>query len=166
MIKIIDNFLPYDDYKQIYEVIMHRDFPWYFNNCIAEKTETNIFNYQFTHIFYNYYKINSDKFHILNPIIDLLKPAAIIRIKANLLTITENPSTIQYHRDFDYPCLTAIYYLNTTNGCTLFKEGKPVDCIANRMVIFDTSLIHSSTKCTDVSRRCVINFNYFGELPK
>lgn len=166
MIKIIDNFLSDNDYKNIYQIIMDHHFPWYFNNHIAKTTESNIFNYQFTHMFYNNYRITSDRFNILNPIIQFLKPAALIRIKANLLTITEKTPTTQYHRDFDYPSLTAIYYLNTTNGPTKFKNGEIVDCVANRIVIFKTSLIHSSTRCADVSRRCVINFNYFGKFPQ
>ena len=50
-----------------------------------------------------------------------------IRIKANLLTKSENLREFGYHVDFPRPIsdnmTTAIYYLNTCNGYTSFIDG-------------------------------------------
>ena len=42
---------------------------------------------------------------------------------------------------------------------TYKKVGK-INCIANRLVIFDSSLEHAGFTCTDEDTRVVINFNY------
>lgn len=65
------------------------------------------------------------------------------------------------HTDFECDCMTSIFYVNTNNGYTLFKNNQKVKSIENRMVIFKSSEIHSSVTCTDSKVRCVINFNFF-----
>jgi len=51
--------------------------------------------------------------------------------------------------------------LNTCNGWTKFKKGGKVDCVANRVVIFNSNLEHAGITCTDQKRKVVINFNYY-----
>jgi len=55
---------------------------------------------------------------------------------------------------------TAIFYINTNNGWTNFKNGDKVESVENRLVIFDSNLEHEGVTCTDEIRRLVINFNY------
>jgi len=67
-----------------------------------------------------------------------------------------------YHRDQEYKAKAAIYYLNTNNGYTQFKEGKEkVHSVKNRMAFFDTGAYHLGTNSTDCKNRLVLNFNYF-----
>lgn len=57
---------------------------------------------------------------------------------------------------------TSIFYLNNTNGPTVFKDGTEVECVKNRLVTFPSTMIHSGKSHTEGdSRRIVINFNYF-----
>ena len=70
-----------------------------------------------------------------------------------------------FHKDlyphFDIPNrLTAIYYVNTNNGWTEFENGDKVPSVENRIVIFDSSQLHTGTRTTNASSRVVINFNY------
>ena len=58
-------------------------------------------------------------------------------------------------------CKVAIYYVNTNNGYTLFKNNKKVMSEKNKLVIFDANTEHASTTCTNQDYRIVINFNYF-----
>ena len=51
-----------------------------------------------------------------------------------------------------------LYYMND-DGQTIFKNGKAVDSIANRMVLFDGGELHTGTTTTNRKVRCVIN-NY------
>ena len=86
-----------------------------------------------------------------------------MRAKANLLTITPKIKQFDFHTDFDDKenLTTAILYLNTCNGYTIFKDGTKVESFANRFVEFDSKLEHTGTTCTDENVRVVINFNYF-----
>jgi hypothetical protein len=98
------------------------------------------------------------------PILQRIQPASIIRIKANLLT---KESTIVEHGlhtdipDLKIPCKTAIFYINTNNGYTIFEDGTKINSLENRLVIFDSNIPHSGSSCTDAKVRCVINLNYY-----
>jgi hypothetical protein len=163
--EIFDDFLPADQFEILRNVIMSQEFPWFFSpgKSYPDEIKTDKSIFQFTHSFYTNYRWVSQYGHILDPIIQVLKPIAIHRIKANLTTIT--PSIIQYAYHIDTPNLvrskTACYYVNTNNGCTVFNSGERVESIANRLVVFDSDNLHSGTSSTDESVRIVINFNYF-----
>ena len=63
------------------------------------------------------------------------------------------------HVDFK-DCKTAIFYLNTNNGYTLFDKGDKIPSLENRVVEFDSNLKHCAVDHTDTKYRIVINFNY------
>ena len=71
-----------------------------------------------------------------------------------------------YHVDnfnCQYTQYTALYYINTNNGCTKLKNNgrvKRVQSIENRMVVFPANIQHQGITCTNKSRRVVINFNF------
>ena len=51
--KIIDNFLPEEELKELQDVMMGPDFPWYYNNCVAFKEVVpSPYEYSFTHMFF------------------------------------------------------------------------------------------------------------------
>jgi hypothetical protein len=66
-----------------------------------------------------------------------------------------------YHVDFEYPCKTAILYLNTCNGYTEFNKKTKIKCEENKILIFDSNIEHCAVSQTDAEKRIVINFNYF-----
>jgi hypothetical protein len=144
------------------------DFPWHYlpgkvGNDDQELQNKNIF--QFTHTFYDHFIWRSQYGEILSPFIKSLNPVSIIRIKANLTTITNDRIEYQYHRDIldiNVPRFkVGLFYLNTNNGPTLFSNGDQIDAIANRFVLFDSHLLHTGCSCTDESIRVVINFNFY-----
>lgn len=167
MMKIIDNFLQYEDVKKIQDTMIGSDcnFPWYFNDSIVynnNEEKKDISCYQFTHKFYCDHKPNSDYIHILDIIIEKINPSALVRIKANLLPHTQEKRINHFHIDIlNFLGKTAIFYVNTNNGKTIFQDGSEVDSIENRLLIFDSNLMHTGTTCSDQSVRCVINFNYY-----
>ena len=169
--KIIDNFLPDYQFKQIQSIFLGDMFPWYWNDGIVDSNNEgyNPKDYQLTHVFFDvdppWNGKGSDFYEILkdSSCFSLLGVNRFSRIKANL-----NPRTLLnkgggWH--IDYECdpnvkNTAVYYLNTCNGYTKFKKGGKVKSVANRMVIFDSKLYHQGYTCTDQKRRVVINFNW------
>ena len=58
---------------------------------------------------------------------------------------------------------TALFYLNDTNGPTVFKDSDDkIDCVKNRLLIFNSCMEHSGTSHTEGdNKRVVINMNYF-----
>jgi len=159
---VIDNFLSVIDFDRLkLGMLGDAEFPWYFSNGVVSPTDHTDFltNYQFTHLFYDKYKPNSEYYPYLESILNKLDPRAIIRIKANLNPVTAEIVTYPFH--IDYPdCKTAIFYLNTNNGYTII-EGEKIKSVENRIVIFDSNLTHTGTTCTDQKYRCLINFNYY-----
>jgi hypothetical protein len=161
--KVIDNFLKEKDFEIIKEVMLGPNFGWYLNDYIVQenKKSSNLTDYQLTHHFYDNETVNSDFFKFLKPILDIINPTSLIRIKANLLPHTSENVLGGWHKDVKIKCKTAVFYLNTNNGYTVFKDsGEKIESVANRFVSFDSNMEHSGATCTDAKVRCLINFNY------
>ena len=156
-IKIIDNFLEDTVFKGIQNFVMGDYFPWYFNDFKSDGYDTH--NYQFTHTIVREGGVQSDFFQYMEPFFKGLEVKEIFRVKMNLTTRTEKLFNHLYHTDFK-DCTTAIFYMNTNNGKTIFKHGEEANSVANRMVIFNSNLEHAATSHTDEKTRVVVNFNY------
>tara|TARA_B100001996_G_scaffold324867_1_gene270577 strand:- start:55 stop:672 length:618 start_codon:yes stop_codon:yes gene_type:complete len=172
--QIIDNFLPEEQFNNLYDFMMTPGkMSWKYNDVVDYEGSTGD-RFQLTHTFFDSPQgIVSPISEIIQPFIDLLKIKVIIRIKANLnVKCGEKGRETKFHYDHEFvgsklpdgtlTSFTAIYYVNTNNGYTLFKDGNfKVDSVANRLVIFDSSKLHKGVRCTDEKIRVVINFNYF-----
>ena len=176
--KIEDNFLDQKKFDEIQTLMMgggedQQNLPWFFASAIdtpEEFHDENIDKFQFTHMFYFDFCPKSPFCEHLNPVIVVLNPISIWRIKANLLTKTPNIIENEFHIDIgnlnDFPeklkqWVTSIFYINTNNGYTEFEDGTKVESVANRLVTFPANMKHRGTTCTDEKIRVVINFNYF-----
>ena len=166
--KIYDNFLNDQDFKLVSTFLLSNKIPWMYNDSITG-TETDYDGYQFVHTFFTVAKpfdCNNCRYSkFLDPIWTRLSPKYILRVKANLRPRTSELVQSGWHTDTDIvQAKTAIYYLNTNNGATVFKNGESVQSKANRLVLFDSQLEHSGTSCTDERRRIVLNINYVPTL--
>ena len=155
---VIENVLKKENFLTIKNTLEGGSFPWYFSKVLIEKINNN---FQFVHTFYNNFTVNSNFYDLIIPIIEVLKPLSLIKIKANLLPqekkIVEHGMHVDhYHKN----CKTAIYYVNTNNGYTKFLDNTKILSEENKLLIFNTEEKHTGTTCTNVSRRIVINFNY------
>ena len=168
-IKVIDNFLTKEEHQKIYKELNGDTgfFPWYYTDWVNDEKDPKE-NFQFCHQFFHYLpKIQiSQHYYLVEPIIHKLKMTAIMKIKANLLLKTKKQVAFPYHTDFPWKhkWWTAIYYVNSNNGKTLFEKNKKnVTSKENRLMIFDGRLKHTGTTPTDSKKRVVINFNFFSE---
>lgn len=157
---VIDNFLNEQDAKFISETMFSEQFPWNYINGVSDKKFLDK-DYYFIHPFYDTYQIISNYFKLITPILKIINPKAIIRCKGNLFPNSEKLIEYGMHSDFSYNHKGLVYYVNTNNGYTGFGDGTKVQSIANRAVIFDSSVPHYSTNCTDDQVRINININYF-----
>ena len=157
--KIIDNFLPTEEFIKIKNLMLSNDFPWYYNNFVSHEHIQD--GFYFSHIFYKDYLVKSDKIVLLNSIISKIKPKAIIRIKGNFYTQTHKIIEHGNHVDCTFEHKGFIFYINSNDGFTKLKDGTIVESIENRGLFFDPSIEHNSSTCTNQFGRININFNYF-----
>ena len=169
--KVIDNFLPDYQFKQIQSIFLGDMFPWYWNDGIVDSNNEgyNPKDYQLTHVLFDlkppWNGKGSEYYEVLknSSIFSLLGVNEFVKIKLNLNHRTVFHKGAGWHIDYEaYPEVknTAVYYLNTCNGYTKFKKGGKVKSVANRLCIFDSQSYHQGYTCTDKKRRVVINFNW------
>lgn len=144
--------------------IISNRFPMYYQTWVSshKKSEDFLYNFQFTHKFYEMGK-SSSYFFLMEPLLEFINPISIVRIKSNFLPVTKKIIKFAHHRDYDnFSGKSAVFYLNTNNGYTFFKDiDVKVESVENRLLIFDSDLLHSGTTCTDEKYRLLINLNYF-----
>ena len=169
MVEVADNFLEEPDFLRLQDIFMGVDIPWFYNDAIVYDEITDD-RFQFTHMIYSNDQQDSGFLPEFDIVRDKLKSISLWRIKANLLTRTEKIRINDYHIDIgniqDQPeklkmWTTSIYYMNTNNGYTIFKDGTKVNSVANRMVTCPSDMEHTGTSCTDEKVRVVVNLNYF-----
>lgn len=162
--QVIDNFLAPDEFYDLQQkTIYNTHFPWFYNEGIAHNVEeTSLWDFQFTHSFYTDTWGQSPELINLNSLIAKINPSRVYRIKANLSPVSDVIRESGMHTDFgdELICTTAVFYLNKNNGYTIFKNKEKVESVPNRLLVFDSRLIHAGSTCTDSNFRAVINLNY------
>lgn len=158
-IEVFDDYLDLDNFSKIKQLPFILG--WSF---IDHKVFPLDGDYQFIHTFYDNGQPLHKSYELLTPLINKMQMKAIVRIKANLTLKAEKIKQYKMHQD-EVNCLddqkTAIYYLNTNDGKTVFENGKEINSKANRLVVFSGKLFHTGTTHTDTLYRSVINFNYY-----
>jgi hypothetical protein len=163
---IHDNFLAESEFVMLQTQMMAGNFPWYYTDTVnGEEYSNDVVNkkqdFLFSHLFYNNGFVHSPHMSFLSNLITKINPFSLLRIKANMYPRTSEIVQHGWHVDYkNVKFKTAIFYINTSNGKTIFKDGLIVDSVQNRLVEFDTDLLHCSTTCTDQKVRCNINLNY------
>ena len=158
--KITDNFLSDDEFKSIQDWFTGESFHWYYNNSIANNKQ-GLDQFQFVHTFYDIAKPSLNSFSsFLYPFLTKLNAKYIFRIKANLRPRTSTAVLSDFHTDMSLNQQTGIFYLNTNNGYTKFKDDSTVPSVANRFLTFSGDLEHCGASSTDTNSRIVLNINY------
>ena len=169
MVDIKENFLPNDKFKEIQDTLFSEAFCWYLAHDVVSAdskfgaTCEEIYNWQFVHNFYVSPATLSEKINTMNPIMEILDPRLLIRIKANLTPRADKIVEHGFHRDVEPPisgATTSILYLNTNNGYTAFEDGTKVPSVANTFISFPSDIKHTGSTCTNEKFRGLINFNY------
>lgn len=163
--RIIDHLLSADDHASMLAAVESRDFPWERSAILAGDFPglDPHDNLQDVHGFYawrNQRIFGSPHLSVIAPVLATFEPMRLIKAKLN--RTYRRPRHIEYGLHVDTRrrgALTAIYYLNTNNGYTLFEDGTRVASIANRMVLFNAELRHTGASCTDTPTRLVLNLN-------
>jgi hypothetical protein len=189
MVNIVENVISKEEQDRLENLLISNNFAWFFSNatCTGERKpfySDQIFeSSQFVHNFVVDGSINSNYFGLLSGLCNNLAIKENIytfnpiRIKANLTFPQLKFKKGMYkplHIDVDCPnCITAIYYVNDSDGDTLFFKDvdsmqekndftvvKKVSPKKGTLVYFPSNILHSSEFPLESEKRCVINFNF------
>lgn len=172
MYKITDNFLEKKDFNVITSTFFPKDlnnldnFTWNYQKGIVRDPESGPTGYEehdwiYVHSLYSSDNgLKFDKYYsVVKPILIKLKIKRLFDIRANILVPTQQHIYHEFHTDRKVSHQVALFYVTTSNGFTVLKDTTEVQCVENRMLLFDGSIEHCSVTSTD-HPRCVININY------
>ena len=152
------NYIEKNNVDLINETFLSDSFPWYFRPKQVKKSKKDTFF--FSHCFVDRGNINSSFMFLIEPILKKLNIKKLLNVRANLCL--KGHFYCSWHVDDFSENLnhkTAIFYVNSNNGYTEFKNKK-VKCEKNKIVIFDANKEHRAVNQTNTDTRMVINFNY------
>lgn len=164
--RVLDDYLDADVFLRMRAAIGSQDFPWHKTPVLWPPPIglEDAYNVQFVHGFYQRkpgFRHASERMPVVWPLIERLDPAILLKAKVN--RTLRRPRQVVYgmHVDTRRPgATTGILYLNSNDGYTAFEDGRRVDSVANRLVLFDAALRHSGACCTDAPERLVLNINF------
>ena len=164
--KVLDNFLPTEDFITIKNYIEDKKFPWYFTNTRVHEGDGKC---RYVHRVYGHLEglitPLSDSWPIYTRVLNELQALCITRCKVNsdIKSSEHCISDDDWHTDVSWGdskhAYTCIYYINTNNGYTEFKTGEKVQSVENRLLLFRANLLHRGVNQTDTERRILINYN-------
>lgn len=187
--RIIDNFLPEEDFKRLQDFVLSREMPWFYSDYVSLDLGHGITDpnaqetFGFNHDCY-------DRSHQLRtPVLEHMAPMIkriteldgsdiqIQRIRLSLKTLKAGFTKDNYnlpHVDLLTPHKSLIFYVNDSDGDTfIFNEynhnGEFYDTFtvkdrvspkANRALIIDGSQYHTASNPIETTRRVILNVNY------
>lgn len=161
---VISNFLNHAEFELIKSTWLGYNVHWTYNDGVIHENKDD--DFQFVNVVWESIRGASSPYtwDSILPIMSFINPAALIRIKANLRTKTSTINRSEWHRDILIPgSLTAIFYINNSDGYTEFKDGDIFNSVENTLLIFPSHMEHLGTTCTNTNRRVLINFNFIPE---
>ena len=187
-LKIIDNTLNDSLLTSIQKQIESPSMPWYFIENSVDPDDKELvkqapLNYEFYHLALEYknkaalsplHDMTNSLGLILKDLFELKKTYNIVRLRWGMTTTLNKihrhtPHTdMQNSSDAYIPHKVILFYLRDSDGDTYFydKEHKIIDSVTpkeNRAVLFDGSILHSSSKPIEFVRRIVLNINLVRE---
>jgi len=166
--KIIDNFLLEDYFKELQNLVYSNTFPWFFQKQTTTYEDDN--NFMFTHTLIENQKINSNYFPKFEPIKYFIKQHnnfdKFLRIKANLYTNQGKKIKHKKHHDWTdannkphKDVKICILNFTSCNGVTVIKDKK-VQSKENQMIFFGNIEEHYGITQDDKDSRIILNIVY------
>ena len=192
--KVIDNFITKEYVDYLEQVICGYDFDWHYSPSTVDMNDlkpntffdsNTVDSFQFCHLAVAYQQPPSKYWPMIAPLLFHMaasqgfKIDELWRCKINLTMPQSNiPKYSYYPPHFDTyiedeaKIITALYYVNDSDGDTLFfetpktnrvEELKIIDRVTPKkgtFVYFDNNTLHGGQLPVDSKTRCVINFNF------
>jgi hypothetical protein len=183
--KIINDFVP-DYYNNLINESIFGDvgldFPWYYLSNISGAHDTDVKDVKFNknqagffHIVYTENSAPSPMFNMLLPFLETAKAKfevpinRLLRIRIGMNLNTGEQASHHPHTDLDIPNKTLLYYIDESDGDTIFYKYDDDDNLVidnknphtrNQAVLFDGLTMHSSSSPIEYAKRTTININF------
>ena len=171
--QIIDNFLSKTYFKEIQNILLSDNFPWFYydNISVVKENSKNLTNFGFAHVFINNGENNSQLVDFIKPamfkIMDVTNCNTILRCRADMTVNTAMPTIHDPHTDYKQPNVASIIYMNESDGDTIFYKDDKLEVInrvspvPNRLVILKGHNLHTGCGPTKFKKRILINSNFY-----
>ena len=181
-IKVFDDFLTKSYHEQILDMMSGDNFPWYYYDNISVEGSNNLNEYGFSHMFCEKetgQRNSTQSWFLKSALLQIMDVAGcntIIRSRGDMTTHTGKKFTHHPHIDYNFPHTASIYYVNDSDGDTIFynqrasnineikdydlKEYKRVTPKANRLIIFEGNIVHTGSSPINFKNRILINSNF------
>jgi len=174
-IEVYDDIISQNLQNKIENFVFSSKINWGFNKNISNVPKVKSIG--FANSFYSIDPANSTNFDTCFFFFQILyslalkKEINIINVLGGRIflqppSINPRPLLEAKHTDTDYPHLVCLYYVNDSDGDTLFfdnngNEIKKVSPKKGRIVFFEGSISHCGSEPSKL--RSIINFNFIGE---
>ena len=107
-------------FLKLKETLTGAEFPWFKSKIVAQTEDI-----QLIHTFYEFGRVNSQFFELLDPCLRFLKMKKLIRAKVNLVLRADKIIEHGYHVDTDgyKKFRSALLYVNSNNGYTDYSNN-------------------------------------------
>ena len=156
--KVIDSAIDDDVIDDYMSIITSADFPWFYAQGTPNQSHQHNFNLKHIYVLDDGIQNSQYQSH-LDPFLSVLNVDKVHRSWVNC-DIWDRTNRVEgMHQDREIGT-TALFYLNTCNGFTLFEGGCKVQSKKGRMAMFPSSKPHSAVRQTNVIRRFTLTIVY------
>ena len=181
-LKVIDNFLTKSYFKELTDLLTGESFEWWYTNPTQGHMGNRLNGYGFTHGFWDIggrpNRFSNFIQQLLYQTLDATDCDLILRARADMVTWSGHEEFVHpAHVDFPFPNTAAVFYINESDGDTVFHNVYPKDVPKgthytelkeytrsspkpNRLVLFDGELVHTGSSPIKYQNRVLINSNY------
>jgi hypothetical protein len=163
--KVINNFLLKDYYKELKEIVHSNKFGWFYHAGTTRHPDDK--NYMFAHSLYKDNRINSDFYNKFEPLKYFISSHIpfnkLLRIKLNLYPNQGKQIKHRPHHDQedennvpDKNIRIGVFNFTTCNGSTVIGNKK-IASQENQIVFFENTIEHYGITQTDTDTRIVLN---------
>ncbi len=161
--RIEDNFLAQDKWKELHDYMTSCEFPWFMQTTLTygnDDLEAFGFNHWLTAEEHPLFA------HLVTEMQSALSARNVLRVRADMTLLNTNKYRHGWHTDSKEEHTVCIYYVNESDGNTLLKdpvEGHgfmQVEPKANRLLVFDGSIEHTGHSPSEHKQRILINANF------
>ena len=166
---VIEKFLPEDYFQELKSTVFDKNFLWNFSEVSVYNSQQeleDLTNYQFSHVLYENSKPCSKFYENFSILFGKLNCSVLLRAKINLNVNIGSIKEKPFHTDIptfiakNINYNTGIFYFDTNNGYTKFKDGTVINTVENRLLYFNGHIPHCGSSCTDSKKRIVLNINW------
>ena len=177
-LKVFENVLSVDEYQKMFSIVDDRHIAWFFfDNCHDSKlfgTATDSTTYGFIHNLFDKGDIASIYLDLFTPLLVSISQhyscdVKLVRMKMNMTINVGGQVQLYPHVDNPHEAKnnnfkTAIYYINDSDGDTLFFDNKENIIYRqtpkkNTLVLFNGDLLHAPQLPLVSPKRLVLNIN-------